>query len=109
MTDLRERVKAAIEKALYSEEAMATPRTFDEQMSAAADAAIAEAFKWLPIETAPKNETVLVDDRPYMFTACYSADLPGWTDGSDDDCGGISIFYPTHWMPLPPPPAKGGK
>ena len=40
MSDLRERVKAAIAKALYSEQAMSQPSSVDKDMTAAADAAL---------------------------------------------------------------------
>jgi hypothetical protein len=74
---------------------------------------------WILVnETQPKiNERVLIceiysdsKDNPPMMTVSY------W-DGSFDEYNGIKMYkfpdeqdeqpgfwYPTHWMPLPPPP-----
>lgn len=59
--------------------------------------------EWQPIETAPKDELVLVAvefDRPgdwRMKVGSLSADHGTW------HVYGAS-WTPTHWMPLPPPP-----
>ena len=82
-----------------------------------------QAMRWQPIETAPKDTEVLVwreDSGPFIakFTDPYEvitveemerdglefpddfeewwSDAYGWQEGSE---------RPTHWMPLPPPPA----
>lgn len=79
------------------------------------------AGQWMPIETAPKdgrfiiagrfsrhNELVWVRHVSWQ-TAEYYADLEcgdpadfrdGWNDDREDEC------FPTHWMPLPEPPAS---
>lgn len=67
--------------------------------------------EWQPIETAPKNETHFLaywppsEVDPYLkqYHVCHYAHgviWPSWI--TDDD-------MPTHWMPLPPPPANGDK
>lgn len=75
------------------------------------------ANKWMPIESAPRDETrVLVhipgrlEPQIAWFGLDWNAapgDEPCWLYGTGDDfsCG----FYfcpcePSHWMPLPEPP-----
>lgn len=82
---------------------------------------------WQPIETAPKDGRSIIAARfkhqdfcwvshTRWITALEIADLEGgepdyyeagWVDGNRDD----EPIYPTHWMPLPPPPVtpKGGE
>lgn len=54
---------------------------------------------WQPIETAPKKTDLLLYDPEvgigigHIFSGDY------WQIGEDDFC------HPTHWMPLPDPPA----
>lgn len=72
---------------------------------------------WQPIETAPKDETVVLlfipdfgggDDNPCMITGFHDGyDGPhrigaGWT--SNDMARVATGGSPTHWMPLPQPP-----
>lgn len=62
---------------------------------------------WQPIESAPREETILVagGDAIYPVTASWS--------GLSDECWCIDgqedvhqeIGWPTHWMPLPQSPA----
>lgn len=58
---------------------------------------------WRPIETAPKDGTdvlVLWDRGGTMQVAsCWEGT---WTDANDDE---LIVSPPTHWMPLPEPPA----
>ena len=57
---------------------------------------------WQPIETAPK------DGRPIIVTDGAAVYGSAWWHGRDSvwlDCDGCT---PTHWMPLPAPPADGG-
>lgn len=71
---------------------------------------------WQPIESAPRDGTlILVPGRYGIATpACWwpaahlEADhtLRGdWDDGERNEDGGFSPFYPTHWMPLPAAPS----
>lgn len=67
--------------------------------------------EWQPIETAPKDGTAFLafepseDDDPPRIGVCYistSGDLiENVSAGFADDYS----FAPTHWMPLPEPPA----
>lgn len=70
------------------------------------------ASQWQPIETAPKDGTpvlcVVAGFQPAV--AEYHENI-GWWYGDDDYppedwliCG--DPYEPTHWMPLPPDPAK---
>lgn len=61
---------------------------------------------WQPIETAPKNVTVvLVWDGRSAETAYWGRSNPvnrlAWLGGH---CRIDHIRQPTHWMPLPEPP-----
>jgi hypothetical protein len=65
---------------------------------------------WQPIETAPKDGTrVLVADAnsPWPYGTDEGPHLAAW----DGYCWCIQLdgqsARPTHWMPLPAPPAKG--
>lgn len=79
---------------------------------------------WQPIETAPMDgEVVLLhkpDERmvgPYIVTG-YWGEYPGsgecWIVAGGNPLGYFSPTtqtpqgYPTHWMPLPPPPINQG-
>lgn len=64
---------------------------------------------WQPIETAPKDGTmVLIADARdgYVCEARHLDEGRGWWARNNDptDYWGEEIF-PTHWMPLPQPPA----
>ena len=66
-------------------------------------------MQWKPIETAPKDGTwIMVSAGEWEpEAACWSESvwLTGWyCGGGRSDSYGPS-FDPTHWMPLPPPPA----
>lgn len=76
-------------------------------------------MKWLPIETAPKDGTIVLLYRPsaikwmrvapgsYDDERVHSAPRPKW------DClykiasvRDMREHQPTHWMPLPEPPTE---
>ena len=58
---------------------------------------------WLPIETAPKDEWILVGPTKRMgICVAMNSTRDGWvteTRGEPD-----SIYTPKHWMPLPEDP-----
>ena len=84
--------------------------------------------EWQPIETAPKNRKVLAAYQNTLgkwriVTACYHTELD-WSDDHDlsaeesefapaawyEESDSADSIYPTsapptHWMPLPAPPA----
>lgn len=66
--------------------------------------------EWQPIETAPKGGPLLLwvdtDDGGEPMVLYRNADGDWLYDGEPTYC---ASFYlnPTHWMPLPPPPATG--
>ena len=68
---------------------------------------------WRPIETAPKDQHILVHWREPPFMGQYeigwfSGDDGSWFFGFDSQ---IEVMEdPTHWMPLPEPPEteRGG-
>ena len=60
-------------------------------------------MKWQPIETAPKDGTVVLaftasEGRRAMWPAYYKEDSGDWTQVSGP------FIQPTHWMPMPEPP-----
>jgi len=69
---------------------------------------------WKPIETAPKDGTrVLIEDRgiyiAYWSERCAFEQfktMPGWQIfDCEDGWYSVAAEAPTHWMPLPAPPA----
>jgi hypothetical protein len=60
---------------------------------------------WQPIETAPKNESILLSVGGKILVGHYKLMWQAWqAEYSHDDHG--SIPTPTHWQPLPTPPEK---
>jgi hypothetical protein len=63
-------------------------------------------MEWQPIETAPKDGSFVLVTSEKWFGDC---DVAGWHFGmwrisaDPESCP----IYPTHWMPLPPPPEAG--
>ena len=67
-------------------------------------------MNWQTIETAPKDGTPILgwdgtqitsifwDDPSYGLNGLWRVSCPG--EWADDDS-----FFPSHWMPLPEPPA----
>jgi len=72
--------------------------------------------EWLPIETAPKNAVVLVNDTTGNGSEwCAAKHLDGveWAGWIYDDellnDHNPTGPEPTHWMPLPPPPTSNNE
>jgi len=68
-----------------------------------------EAGGWQPIETAPKDGTdILVLNKEGVFEAYKDRGLWFHLVSDYHGCGCCSGDFekPSHWMPLPPPPAK---
>lgn len=91
-------------------------RTSDECLKniEAIDAALLahpEAHGWQPIETAPKDEDVLLylpDDGETEVAVGHEAE-GNWYPQDVSTLGGRPFpFQPTHWQPLPPPPTSSG-
>lgn len=68
---------------------------------------LAEAGKWQPMETAPKNVTLLgvVEDSVRLIRWCKTSHVPiyGWCV-VDEGPEGADVCRPRFWQPLPPPP-----
>ena len=63
--------------------------------------------EWQPIETAPKDGTViLMADGLTMFCGIWLKSARGWVDGCRDADGELVAWNATHWMPLPAPPKQ---
>ena len=70
-------------------------------------------MEWQPIETAPKNTDVLVFMEGDVFQGILDKEGgfvdKGWdfpfADAHGCGCCAGEENYPTHWMPLPEPPA----
>lgn len=62
---------------------------------------------WRPIDTAPKDEAVLVgsENGPVGEAYCYSEDGSWWwANTGPHDFDACKQVFPTHWQPLPRPP-----
>ena len=69
-----------------------------------------EGIRWRPIESAPKDRT---DVLLYDPGADWWPLLARWEDQECFEPGWYTptahqVFDPSHWMPFPPPPVKGG-
>jgi hypothetical protein len=64
---------------------------------------------WQLIETAPKDGTQLLVWAPDMgWYACAGQPIVAWNKGKGwYTSPGVYPLKPTHWMPLPDPPADG--
>jgi hypothetical protein len=60
-------------------------------------------MEWFPIETAPKDVTVLLygAKRLGMCVGMHHS-RDGWVTDATSEWA--TMYPPTHWMPLPPPP-----
>lgn len=80
---------------------------------------IAAEDKWRPIETAPRNRSVLLFGkmRPHemfgsteklmVFSGYWDEIDTAWCSTGSTWTG--PFFEPTHWMPLPLPPGVAGQ
>ncbi len=69
---------------------------------ARADIARREAGAWQPIESAPCDEVLLLWTGNYQHTGMFDSGDTCWRAIADD----VELVpRPTHWMPLPAPPA----
>lgn len=63
--------------------------------------------EWLPIESAPKDQEIVVsgfkynDEKAGRFFSVAVWDVDGWGDAGGH---GEHLYPPTHWIPLPSPP-----
>lgn len=87
-------------------------RRFDTPLFLAPPPAVPE---WQPIETAPKDTFLLLrgpsgyTTTPFVCTTgrmCSDYHVGRWIDHANDDLTDWG-FEPTHWQPLPKPPAQG--
>lgn len=77
-------------------------------------------MEWHPIETAPKDGTVVLVFPPTWKGKGRTASVAKWDDDKyakkprpywsrDDALGQVTASRntpPTHWMPMPPPPSN---
>lgn len=61
-------------------------------------------MNWQPIETAPKDELILVARTKRMCGPCAAMNdsQEGWVTETPGEW--VSIYTPSHWMPLPEAP-----
>lgn len=68
---------------------------------------------WKSIESAPKDgdEDVLLAGKRWVdvgrWDDWYAEDNPGWYSSTNHNGYTHARLEPTHWMPLPDPPAEG--
>lgn len=102
--ELGERIKAAMHASLMSNKVEAEMSALVDELVSLAPAEQA-AGAWMPIETMPMRQTVLLAiDGKWVTTGDRWPNPVGifWDDPVDDDESDESA--PTHWMPLPEPP-----
>jgi len=59
--------------------------------------------EWQPIETAPKDEPILVGPTKRMgICVAMNCSRDGWV--TETCVEWVSMYTPTHWMQLPEPP-----
>ncbi len=81
----------------------------------AAAACIREMVEWRPIETAPKDGTLILclypdrhgqDQLSLRYWAVGDWPSSGRTEGWSDQHRQLRKTEPTHWLPLPPAPGE---
>ena len=63
------------------------------------------SMNWQPIETAPKDATILIGDVGGVHAGYWWETTTGFSGWALCDQAPQEQFNPTHWMPLPEPPA----
>lgn len=70
----------------------------------------AESYGWQPIETAPKDQRILVWTGVEMYCAHWAKNIftddEAWIVAQWGDNRDQALVRPTHWMPLPEQPEK---
>lgn len=62
-------------------------------------------MEWMPIESAPKDQTILLYGAKRLeICVGMNHSRDGWV--TDTTSEWASMYPPTHWMPLPPPPGQ---
>ena len=68
--------------------------------------------KWQPIETAPKDGTIILvaiehSNGPLLHDIVWWNDYRDYWESAGYDWKYDEVEHIFHWMPLPPPPKKG--
>ena len=105
-------VSECVDPVMTKEELIAAAESIGMRFPGASIPPVSED-RWLPIETAPKDEFVLLAG-PSGYTTietvfstgrmCSDYHVGSWIDHANDDLTDWG-FEPTHWMPLPKAPA----
>lgn len=63
-------------------------------------------MEWQPIDTAPKDQSVLLTDGVHVTYGAFCDDPRQYWWLADEGIDGLDFetFEPTHWMPRPAPP-----
>jgi hypothetical protein len=61
-------------------------------------------IEWQPIETAPKDGTLILVWRAAVLDRVAHHGIDMWSDKSQAWWSSLPSQQPTHWMPLPEPP-----
>ena len=104
-------ISSGMEAVMTKEELIAAAESIGMRFPGASIPPVSED-RWLPIETAPKDEFVLLAG-PSGYTTietvfstgrmCSDYHVGRWIDHANDDLTDWG-FEPTHWMPLPKAP-----
>lgn len=91
-----------------NEDAFGLTMTLEDGLTTIYRAMHAEAVKWRPIETAPKDRDTLgwapKVQRRGILSWHEGANGPGWLFDGYVDTKQDGKWFVTHWMPLPEPP-----
>lgn len=86
-------------------------KAINEAIQAQRAEAVAEAQKWQPIATAPKDGTPILAYENLDFKSkekgFFEYSIAEWVSGRGD--WRCDLLRPTHWMSLPAPPAQEGE